>query len=142
MTLYLVAFTMPSSHSHHHHGDHEGCCGGHGHDSEKQEGCCGGHDHGAEKAEGCCGGHHKEEPQTGFEAFAKEVKAQYPDFLALFDGLWLINSEKTHQEIYQSLKHTVDSHSALWILPAPKESAGFLKPDALEWIKPRLYPTK
>lgn len=125
MNLYLVAFTMPSGH-HHHHG--EGCCGG----NHETGDTCGGHDHETD--------HHEADENTGFKAFTKEVEKLYPDFLPLFDGLWLINADKNHQEIYQSLKHTIDSHSALWILPAPKESAGFLKPDALEWIKPRLYP--
>lgn len=30
----------------HHHGEHEGCCGGHGHHhEERHEGCCGKHHH-------------------------------------------------------------------------------------------------
>ena len=170
MTLYLAAFALPSAnstHTHHHHGDDCGCggheqeekdhecCGGANHDADHE--CCGGKGH-APKAEEAfphiedeyCGGqweHHEvptleEKPTTGFDAFAEEVGKLYPDHLPLFPSLWLINSEKSHQEIYASLKHTVDSHSALWIIPCPKDSAGFLKPDALEWIKPRLYPVK
>lgn len=141
MSLYLAAFAMPSAHHHHDHDHkHEGCCGGTGEHPEGEE-CCGGSGHHAE-GEGCCGKHDHSEPETGFEAFSKAVSTEYPDFLALFDGLWLINSDKNHQDIYKSLKHTVDSHSALWIIPLPKDSAGFLKPDALEWIQPRLYPKK
>ena len=167
MTLYLAAFALPSansSHTHHHHsddcgcGEHEQeekaheCCGGANHDADHE--CCGGKGHDEPLAHGgdesCTGGHHDEhevpgqdeEPSTGFDAFAEEVGKLYPDHLPLFPSLWLINSDKTHQEVYASLKHTVDSHSALWIIPLPKDSAGFLKPDALDWIKPRLYPAK
>ena len=134
MTVYLAIFALPTS-SHQHH---DGCgCGGHNHEHSHQ-GCCGGH----EGHNDCKCDSHSEEPITGFTAFSKKVEELYPDFLPLFDSTWLINSDKNHQEIFQSLRSTIDSHSALWILPVPTESAGFLKPEALEWIKPRLYPNK
>ena len=42
----------------HHHGEGEGCCGGHHHHHGEGEGCCGGHHHHHEEGEGCCGGGH------------------------------------------------------------------------------------
>ena len=136
--LHLVTFAFQNGHSHGHH-DHgaEGCCGKH--DSGDKD-----HVHGGE---GCCGGHghdHEEvrEEGTGLDCFVEKVKAEFPEFLALFEGVWLLESEKGHQDVYQTLKSTITSHDALWVIPLPKESAGFLKPEGLEWIKPRLYNKK
>ncbi len=47
-------------HGHHEHGEHGGCCGGHGHHHGEHQGCCGGHGHhhGEHEHGGCgCGGH-------------------------------------------------------------------------------------
>lgn len=120
MALYLVAFHVPKAHHHEHSA--EECCGNH----DTHEGCCGGHSHSADSS----------------DIFIKEINKLYPDYLFLFDGLCLINSDQSHQEIFNSLKKNIDSHSALWVLPTPQDSAGFLKPDILKWIQPRLYPKK
>lgn len=135
--VYLVAFALPEAH-HHVHGDSCGC-GGHHHEEHhhSHEGCCC-EETNPEPSEAAS----SEEPEVGFHTFAQAVEHLYPDYLPLLHGFWLLHTDHSHQEIYQNLKHTLSSHSALWVLPCPKESAGFLKPDALEWIKPRLYPTK
>lgn len=123
MALYLVAYHIPKAHHHEH--SEEGCCGEHSH-HDTHEGCCGGHSQSSESP----------------NPLIEEINKLYSDYLFLFDGLCLINSEQSHQEIFNSLKKNIDSHSALWVLPTPQDSAGFLKPDVLEWIQPRLYPKK
>lgn len=123
MALYLVAFHLPKAHHHEH--SEEGCCREHAH-PDTHEGCCGDHSHSSELP----------------NIFIKEITKLYPDHLFLFDGLCLVNSDESHQEIFRSLKKNIDSHSALWVLPVPQDSAGFLKPEILEWIQPRLYPPK
>lgn len=138
--VYLVAFALPETS--HAHSDSCGCGGHHleeNHPAHEPKEC------------GCgCSASSQEEPtasapeesEVGFHTFAQAVGHLYPDHLPLLHGFWLLHTEHTHQQIYQNLKHTLSSHSALWVLPCPKESAGFLKPDALEWIQPRLYPKK